>query len=78
IFTLYQTHFKYPPMVRKIRKLKKKVQKTKKTKPILVKQREEIVKESIQSQTQFLHIDILQTGVFKQNDKLYLKKEEES
>ncbi len=78
IFTLYQTYFKYPPMVRKIRKLKKKVQKTKKTKPILVKQREEIVKESIQSQTQFLHIDLLQTGVFKQNDKLYLKKEEES
>ncbi|MFX1469674.1 MAG: hypothetical protein ACFFB8_13530 [Promethearchaeota archaeon] len=77
IFTLYQTHFKYPPMVRKIRKLKKKVQKTKKTKPILVKQREEIVKESVQSQTQFLHIDLLQTGVFKQNDKLYLKKEGE-
>ncbi|MFW9880876.1 MAG: hypothetical protein ACFFG0_48060, partial [Candidatus Thorarchaeota archaeon] len=29
LFTLYQTHFKYPPLVRKIRKLKKGVKKRK-------------------------------------------------
>ncbi|MHA1376155.1 MAG: hypothetical protein ACTSR7_17905, partial [Promethearchaeota archaeon] len=31
-FTLYQTHFKYPPMVRKIRKIRKKINKDKKIK----------------------------------------------
>ncbi|MFX1585740.1 MAG: hypothetical protein ACFFDL_14415 [Promethearchaeota archaeon] len=46
VFGLYQKHFKYPPLVRKIRKLRKKVRKGKKIKPIGLSKREEIVKET--------------------------------
>ncbi|MFX1530455.1 MAG: hypothetical protein ACFFBC_05040 [Promethearchaeota archaeon] len=59
IIGLYQTHFKYPPMVRKIRKLKKKVKKAKKIKPILVSKREEILKSSIENQKSNLDIEII-------------------
>ncbi len=59
-FSLYQFHFKYPPLVRKIRKLKKKVRKSKKTKPILVNNRDEIVRSNFQSQIKFLNIELTQ------------------
>ncbi|MFX1281172.1 MAG: hypothetical protein ACFFA3_17610 [Promethearchaeota archaeon] len=49
VFTLYQTHFKYPPMIRKIRKLRKKIGKGKKTKPIMLSERNEIVQKKFQS-----------------------------
>ncbi len=60
IFTLYQTHFKYPPMVRKIRKLKKKVRKAKKTKPILVNKRDEIINNELQNQIKSIEYEVLQ------------------
>jgi hypothetical protein len=56
-FTLYQTHFKYPPLVRKIRKLKKNVRKARKTKPILVSRREEIIKNNFQDQLEPLKLE---------------------
>ncbi|MFW9941930.1 MAG: hypothetical protein ACFFFT_12880 [Candidatus Thorarchaeota archaeon] len=59
IIGLYQIHFKYPPMVRKIRKLKKKVKKAKKIKPILVSKREEIIKSNIENQKSNLDIEII-------------------
>ena len=59
-FSLYQFHFKYPPLVRKVRKLRKKVRKSKKTKPILVNKRDEIVKSNFQSQIKFLNIELPQ------------------
>jgi hypothetical protein len=41
--TLYQTHFKYPPMVRKIRKLRKSIKKGRKVKSLILKDRERIL-----------------------------------
>lgn len=43
-FSLYQFHFKYPPLVRKVRKLKKKVRKGKVKKTISVNTREDLIK----------------------------------
>ena len=60
VFTLYQTHFKYPPMVRKIRKLKKNIKKVKKTKPILVSNRDEIIDAELQNQIQIIEYDLIQ------------------
>ncbi|MFX1375152.1 MAG: hypothetical protein ACFFA0_05015 [Promethearchaeota archaeon] len=57
IFTLYQTHFKYPPMIRKIRKLKKKIGKDKKTKPIILSKRDEIVQKKFQSHTNTIGVE---------------------
>jgi len=62
IFTLYQTHFKYPPMVRKIRKLKKKVKKAKKTKSILVESREQTIKNSIGDRLKDLNLESRKWG----------------
>lgn len=61
IFTLYQTHFKYPPLVRKIKKLRKKVRKSKKTKPIIVNNRDEIVRNNFQNQIKFLNLELTQS-----------------
>jgi len=76
VFTLYQKHYKYPPMVRKIRKLKKKVRKSKKTKSILVNSRDETIQNSFQNNLRALK-DVNQTEKFNQNEKLFLKKEED-
>ena len=48
IFGMYQTHFKYPPFVRKIRKLRKLIKKGKKTKPLLLSNREDLIKSNLQ------------------------------
>jgi len=74
IFTLYQTHFKYPPMVRKIRKLKKKVKKAKKMKPILVSKREEIIGRSIEDQKDILGTEFIRK---KEIEKFLINKEED-
>lgn len=60
IFTIYQTHFKYPPMVRKVKKLKKKIKKEKKIKPFIVKSREEITKVNLEKKTQILNLEKFQ------------------
>ncbi|MFX1309786.1 MAG: carboxypeptidase-like regulatory domain-containing protein [Promethearchaeota archaeon] len=44
--SLYQFHFKYPPMVRKIRKLRKKIRKGKRLKPIITLKRKEIIESN--------------------------------
>jgi len=77
IFTLYQTHFKYPLLVRKIRKLKKKVRKAKKTKPILVNNRDEIIKNNLQDRITILAIESIQPEKDVMIEKLPVKKEEE-
>ncbi len=46
ILGVYQFHYKYAPMIRKIRKLKKNIRKGKKIKPLLLNTREEIIKNS--------------------------------
>jgi len=77
VFTLYQTHYKYPPMVRKIRNLKKKVRKTKKTKPILVPKRDEIIETNFQNKVKILELDLIQTEEADKIEKISFKNEEE-
>lgn len=56
---LYQTHFKYPSMVRKIRKLRKKIGKDrKKIKPIDIDKREEIVVNKMQNKLELLRVEV--------------------
>jgi hypothetical protein len=52
--TLYQTHFKYSPFIRKIRKIKKKIRKGRKVKPLLLKDREAIYTERYQESLSLL------------------------
>jgi len=73
--SLYQFHFKYPPMVRKIRKLKKKVKNSKKTKPILVNKREELINNNFEEQKEILGLENLE---LEKNQKLIIKKEGEN
>ena len=77
VFTLYQTHYKYPPMVRKIRKLKKKVRKTKKTKPILVPKRDDIIETNFQNQVKILDLDLVQIEKADKIEEIFFKKEGE-
>ncbi|MFW9829006.1 MAG: hypothetical protein ACFFEY_15620 [Candidatus Thorarchaeota archaeon] len=73
LFTLYQTHFKYPPLVRKIRKLKKKVRKGSKTKPILVEKREDIIGRNLKEKQNVLDFESIQTEKIEENITLKLK-----
>ena len=65
LFTIYIKYWRYPPLVRKIRALKKKVYKAKKIKPILVRKREEIVKDNIQNNKSILSLDLIQPEKIK-------------
>jgi len=56
-FTLYQTHFKYPPKVRMMRKLKKKIGKGKKLKPLTVNTRDYIITSEIELSKDVLSIE---------------------
>ncbi len=50
VFTLYQTHYKYSPTVRKSRKIRKKIKKGKTTKPVKdIASREEFIKDYLES-----------------------------
>ncbi|MFX1500334.1 MAG: hypothetical protein ACFFDH_05135 [Promethearchaeota archaeon] len=72
-FTLYQTHFKYPPLVRKIRKLKKKIGKAKSTKPILVNKRDEIINNELQNQIKNVEYEIIQPEQVDKVEKVIMK-----
>jgi hypothetical protein len=56
-FTAYQMHFKYPPMVRKIRKLRKKIRKDKKSKPIVTQKRSDFIDKKIQDSSNVLETE---------------------
>jgi len=77
IFTLYQTHFKFPPTVRKIRKLKKKVRKTKKTKQIIVNTREQLIKDNRENRIKDLNLENIQLENGGKIEKIPINKEEE-
>ncbi|MFW9941929.1 MAG: hypothetical protein ACFFFT_12875 [Candidatus Thorarchaeota archaeon] len=73
VFGMYQVYFKFPPMVRKIRKLKKKVKKEKKAKPILLRNREELVKSNLQNsleRIEYNQLQVKQMGAIGKNSKL--------
>ena len=78
VFTLYQTHYKYPPMVRKIRKLRKKVRKNKKTKPILIEGRESIIKNEVQKKIDAAEIEPKQVGEVILINKMKIPKGEDN
>jgi len=59
VFIFYQKHFKYPPLVRKIRKLKKNLKKGKKVKPILFTKREDLINNKLQNNFEILPLDTL-------------------
>ncbi|MEE9376464.1 MAG: hypothetical protein V3V33_00325 [Candidatus Lokiarchaeia archaeon] len=73
LFTLYQTHFKYPPMVRKIRKLKKNVRKAKRTKPILVNKRDQIINNELQNQIKIIEYEVIQPDQVEKIEKVPIK-----
>ncbi|OLS20513.1 MAG: hypothetical protein HeimC3_40270 [Candidatus Heimdallarchaeota archaeon LC_3] len=69
VFTLYQTHYKYPPMVRKIRKLRKKIRKGKRPKKmILTSKRSKIIENNIKEKTQIIGLESKTS--YKEIDKL--------
>jgi len=70
IFGLYQAHFKYPLMVRKIRKLRKKIGKGRKIKPVLINKRDEIISNRIQDNLQILSIEVAPLKGTQGTDKI--------
>ncbi|KKM99814.1 hypothetical protein LCGC14_1144090 [marine sediment metagenome] len=55
IFFVYQSYFKYPPLVRKIRKLRKNIGKGKKSKkPIEILKREKLIENELKAQTELI------------------------
>ncbi len=76
-FSLYQGHFKYPPLVRKIRKLKKRVKKGKVKKSILVNKREDIIKHNLNNRKNILVLESTQDDQVKKIEKISNSKEEE-
>ena len=57
IFGLYQLHFKYPPIVRKIRTLIKTIRKDKSQKPLVFNKREDILHSHLQDYLQILELE---------------------
>jgi hypothetical protein len=57
VFSAYQLHFKFPPMVRKVRKLRKKIRKGKKTKPIITAKRKEIIETYLKDQSSIIDFE---------------------
>ena len=78
-FSLYQTHFKYPPIVRKIRKLRKKIRKGKTSKKVLTKKREELVKNGSKEQIKILNFDTISPKKVVKVEKIKeIKKEDDN
>ncbi len=84
IFISYQKHFKYPPIVRKVRKLKKKVRKGKKTKAISVTSRNDTIQNSLKATLEILTLDLskpkksgtphIKDSTISKNDEKIIKK----
>ena len=73
---LYQTHFKYPSLVRKIRKLRKSIRKGKKVKPILLKDRKDILLDSFQMTKEILESEQIEKEELTKIDKFDFDKQE--
>ena len=63
VFVSYLKHFKYPPLVRKIRKLRKKVSKNKKLKSIPLQNREDIIDTNLKGK-----LEVIETEVEKKSE----------
>ena len=83
VFISYQTHFKYPPMMRKVRKLRKKIRNGKKTKAISVISRYDTIKNNFKATLEILTLNLLKPkksdtslmkGTISKNDEKVIKK----
>ena len=57
IFGSYQSYFKYPPIVRKIRSLRKKIRKNKSQKPLVLNIRDDTINNHLQNYLKILETD---------------------
>jgi len=74
---LYQKHFKYPPLMRKVRKLRKSITKGRKVKPLLLQDREKLIDANFQDIIQILKLEeIEQINQKKMNIKSPIDEEE--
>lgn len=64
-FTLYQTYFKYPPLVRKVRKIRKKVRKGKKMKPLSLRNRQQLIASNYMDNIKKLKLEFLENEDMK-------------
>ncbi|MGB5912788.1 MAG: hypothetical protein WBH31_16465 [Promethearchaeia archaeon] len=67
IIVSYLKHFKYPPLVRKIRKLRKKVSKNKKLKSMPLQNREDIIETNLKSKLEVIEKKSEIKGDIKKN-----------
>jgi len=65
VIVSYLKHFKYPPLVRKIRKLRKKVSKNKKLKSILLQNREDIIETDLKNKLEVIETEVGKKGEIK-------------
>ena len=65
IIVSYLKHFKYPPLVRKIRKLRKKVSKNKKLKSIHLQNRENIIESDLKDKLEVIETEVEKKGEIK-------------
>jgi len=68
-FSAYQTHYKYPAMVRKIRKLRKKIRKGKSIKSLVVNTRENLAKANFQNDLRILKEEKIPSKKMAQFDR---------
>jgi len=64
-FTLYQTYFKYSPLVRKVRKLRKKVRKGKNMKPLSLRNRQQLIASNYMDKIKKLKLEFLENEDMK-------------
>jgi hypothetical protein len=66
-FIAYQTYFKYPPLVRKVRKLRKKVSKGKRMKTLSLRERQELITNNYMQHIKEAKLDFLEDKDIKKN-----------
>lgn len=64
-FTLYQTYFKYSPLVRKVRKLRKKVRKGKNMKPLSLRNRQQLIASNYMDKIKKIKLEFLENEDMK-------------
>lgn len=74
--TLYQTHFKYPPTIRKIRKLKKKIRKEKKLKKIEIVNRGNIISNRLTDKTASIYEEPSLPSIIEDKKVIKTKKDQ--
>ncbi len=70
-FGAYQIHYKYPPIVRKVRKLRKKIKKGRKAKPLIIEKRKNLIKNQYEKNVKILEFEAINEAIKSQKiDKI--------